>query len=88
MLGLAGAVVAGMYWLRRPGSGALLDRLILQVPLVGTIAGRFATSQLARTLATLLGGGIPLVSALDVASRALGNRFFAAQLVVVGQAGA
>ena len=85
VLGLAGAVVAGMYWLRRPGSGALLDRLILQVPLVGTIAGRFATSQFARTLATLLGGGIPLVSALDVASRALGNRFFAAQLVVVGQ---
>ena len=85
LLGVAGAVVAGMAWLRRPGSGVLLDRLILRVPLAGTIAGRFATSQLTRTLATLLGGGIPLVSALAVASRSLGNRFFAAQLTVVGQ---
>ena len=85
LLGVGLAVVAGGYWLRRPGSGALLDRLILRVPLVGTIAGRFATSQLMRTLATLLGGGIPLVSALGVASRALGNRFFADQLTVVGQ---
>ena len=85
VLGVGGAVVASVYWLRQPGTGVLLDRLILRVPLVGTIAGRFATSQLTRTLATLLGGGIPLVSALDVASRALGNRFFADQLTVVGQ---
>ena len=85
VLSVGGAVVAGVYWLRQPGTGALLDRLILRVPLVGTIAGRFATSQLTRTLGTLLGGGIPLVNALDVASRALGNRFFADQLKVVGR---
>ena len=85
VLSVGGAVVAGVYWLRQPGTGALLDRLILRVPLVGTIAGRFATSQLTRTLGTLLGGGIPLVNALDVASRALGNRFFADQLAVVGR---
>jgi type IV pilus assembly protein PilC len=85
LLGTAGAVVTCVSWLRRPGSGALLDRLILRVPMAGTIAGRFATSQLMRTLATLLGGGVPLVSALAVASRSLGNRFFAAQLTVVGQ---
>ena len=30
---------------------------------------KFATSQLARTLATLLGGGIPLVNALEIAAR-------------------
>ncbi len=85
VLGVGGAVVGGWYWLRQPGHGAMLDRLMLRVPLVGTIAGRFATSQLTRTLATLLGGGIPLVNALDVASRALGNRFFADQLTLVGQ---
>ena len=85
VMGVGGAVVAGGYWLRQPGTGALLDRLILRVPLVGTIAGRFATAQLTRTLGTLLGGGIPLVNALDVASRALGNRFFADQLAVVGR---
>ena len=74
VLGLGGAVAAVWSWLRRPGGVAMLDRLILRLPAVGTIAGRFATSQLTRTLATLLSGGIPLVNAIDVASRALGNR--------------
>lgn len=85
VLVVAGTLGGGLYWIRQPGRLALLDRLILKVPAVGQIAGRFATSQLARTLATLLSGGIPLVTAIDVASHALGNRFFADQLALVGQ---
>ena len=84
-LGAGLAAWAGWRWLRSPGRTALLDRVVLRVPFVGSIAGRFATSQLSRTLATLLGGGIPLVDALDVASRALGNRFYAEQLAAAGQ---
>ena len=81
-----GAVgVTSWYWLRQPGQVATLDRLLLRLPAVGSIAGKFATSQLSRTLATLLGGGIPLVNALDVAARALGNRFYADQLALVAQ---
>jgi type IV pilus assembly protein PilC len=85
LLGVGATVSAVWYWWRQPGSAALLDRAILKVPAVGTIAGRFATSQLARTLATLLSGGIPLVNAIDVAARALGNRYYADQLILVGQ---
>ena len=85
VLGAVAAVAAGWRWLRRPGRAALLDRVVLRIPGIGSIAGQFATSQLSRTLATLLGGGIPLVDAIDVASRAIGNRFYAEQLAVVGQ---
>jgi type IV pilus assembly protein PilC len=85
LLGAGATVSAILFWLRQPGSAVLLDRAILKVPAVGTIAGRFATSQLARTLATLLSGGIPLVDAIDVASHALGNRYYADQLKLVGQ---
>ena len=80
--GIAVGVVAKV-WLAQPGRGALLDRLLLRLPGVGPIAGKFATSQLARTLATLLGGGIPLVNALDVSSRSIGNRFVSRQLATV-----
>jgi type IV pilus assembly protein PilC len=38
---------------------------------------------MARTLATLLGGGLPLVNALDIAAKAVGNRFMAQQLATV-----
>ena len=46
---------------------------------------KFATSQFARTLATLLGGGIPLVSALEIGSRAMTNRYLATQIGEVGR---
>ncbi|MCY4121092.1 MAG: type II secretion system F family protein, partial [Acidobacteria bacterium] len=39
-------------WGRQPGRGAQIDRLLLRLPFVGNVAIRFATSQLARTLAT------------------------------------
>ena len=81
---VAGGLVLRV-WLKQPGRGALLDRLLLRLPGVGPIAEKFATSQLARTLATLLGGGIPLVNALDVSARAVGNRFVSRQLVTVSR---
>ncbi len=83
----ASAAVAGVLWrwLARPGRRALLDRMLLRAPAVGSLAGKFATSQLARTLATLLGGGIPLVGALDVAARSIGNRHVAEQVASVSR---
>lgn len=81
---LAMAVSLGL-WIRRPGRGAVLDRILLRLPGIGGITGKFATSQLARTLATLLGGGLPLVSALDITGRSIGNRYFAVQLEVIAR---
>lgn len=78
------AAIAVVAWIRRPGQRARFDRLILRVPMLGQVAGKFATSQMARTLATLLGGGLPLVNAVDIAARSIGNQFMAAQLDIVG----
>ncbi|MCC7123310.1 MAG: type II secretion system F family protein [Acidobacteria bacterium] len=74
-----------MAWIRQPGQQARLDRWLLRVPTVGPAMHKFATSQLARTLATLLGGGIPLVNALDIAARSTGNRYLGAELGIVAQ---
>jgi len=41
--------------------------------------------QASRTLATLLGGGIPLVNAIDVAARSIKNRYIARELQTAGQ---
>lgn len=80
LVSLAGGVFFVRWLLHQPGQRQRLDRWILRVPLVGGIARQFATTQLSRTLATLLGGGIPLVTALDVASRSISNRHIAAQM--------
>jgi type IV pilus assembly protein PilC len=70
----AAGVAAFLVWRRREGSGVVIDRLLLRLPFVGPMMRMFATSQLSRTLSTLLQGGLPLVNALEVASSSVGNR--------------
>jgi type IV pilus assembly protein PilC len=83
LVGLAVAIAAVMSWVRQPGQKARFDHLLLGLPMLGQVARKFATSQMARTLATLLGGGLPLVNALDIAAKSVGNQFMAKQLEVV-----
>jgi len=78
------ALIATIYaWARQPGQKVRLDRWLLGLPMLGEVARKFATSQMARTLSTLLGGGLPLVNALDIAARSVGNRFIASELNAV-----
>lgn len=79
------AVAAAGVWVKQPGQRARLDRLMLRLPFFGMVARRFAVSQVARTIGTLLGGGIPLVAAIETSSRSIGNRFVAAELGTVAQ---
>ena len=69
--------MALVYWSRRAGFGLSLDRWLLSLPYFGGLMRMYATSQLMRTLSTLLAGGLPLVNALDVAAASIGNRAMA-----------
>jgi type IV pilus assembly protein PilC len=84
-LSVAAAVFAFWAWLKRPGSRVKFDRWITSIPMLGPISQKFATSQAARTLATLLGGGIPLVNAIDVSARAIQNQYIASELQTASQ---
>jgi type IV pilus assembly protein PilC len=72
-------------WLRQPENKRRLHAAILRVPFFGQLARKLATAQVARTLATLLAGGIPLVNALDIAAKSVGNKSIAAGLSVVAK---
>lgn len=67
-------------WSKQPGQRERLDRMMLTVPWVGSSVRKFGTAQLARTLATLLGGGIPLVNSLEIGVRSMSNRYLAVEL--------
>jgi type IV pilus assembly protein PilC len=84
VLALGAGITLVVVWVRQPGQQARFDHLILRLPVLGQIARKFSTSQMARTLATLLGGGLPLVNALDIAAKSIGNQYMADQLDVVG----
>lgn len=77
VLGVGLLVFSVLSWLRREGSGVALDRALLRVPYFGGLMRMYATSQLMRTLSTLLAGGLPLLNALEVAAASIGNRAMA-----------
>jgi type IV pilus assembly protein PilC len=77
VLGVALLVLLLVSWLRKEGSGVTLDRALLRLPYFGGLMRMYATSQLTRTLATLLAGGLPLLNALEVAAASIGNRAMA-----------
>jgi type IV pilus assembly protein PilC len=85
VLGVVALVLGFVAWLERPGSRRRFDKWILGLPTLGPIAQKFATSQATRTLATLLGGGIPLVNAIDVSARSIGNQYLAQELTKAAQ---
>jgi type II secretory pathway component PulF len=51
-----------------------LERALLRIPALGRVLARFALVRFCRMLGTLLGAGVPLVAALEVAREAIGNQ--------------
>jgi general secretion pathway protein F len=60
-------------WRRRPEGRARWDRAILRVPIFGPLLLMLAVSRFAKTLATLLSSGVPLLKAMDITKNILGN---------------
>lgn len=84
-LGTLVAGTAAYAWIKQPGQRARFDRALMTLPVLGPAVHKFATAQLSRTLATLLGGGIPLVNALEIAARSTGNRYMGQEMMLVAQ---
>jgi type IV pilus assembly protein PilC len=83
LIGAAILIVGVRFLIRSPLYGERLDRALLGLPWVGATLRKFAAAQLSRTLATLLGGGIPLVNGLEITVRSMSNRFLAREMEIV-----
>jgi type IV pilus assembly protein PilC len=60
-------------WLRTDGGRLTLHRFLLKIPIAGTLIRQMAMAQLARSLSTLLSGGITVPDSWEIASQALNN---------------
>lgn len=66
-------IFATVIWLRTPAGKLLLHKFLLKLPLVGNLIRQMTMAQLARSLSTLLSGGITVPDAWDIASQAINN---------------
>ena len=76
LIGLAvivALVLALRQYLARPAAKLAFDRLILGVPQLGPLITNAETAAFARTLGSLVEGGVPLPTALGIAQRSVSN---------------
>jgi type IV pilus assembly protein PilC len=67
-------------WARTDSGRKTFDALKLRVPFIGGVLRRVAIMQFTQSLATLLGGGTPLVPSIEIASQSVTNRAIGAKL--------
>lgn len=60
-------------YLRTAGGKLLLHRFLLKLPIAGALIRQMTTAQLARSLSTLLSGGITVPDSWDIASQSINN---------------
>jgi type IV pilus assembly protein PilC len=73
------------FWSRSEEGGMAFDRLKFRLPVLGDTLLKFQVSQFCRTLATLLTGGTPLVSALQTASESITSKLLRGTVVQATQ---
>ncbi len=88
VLYVIGGAVLLSFLLRRwsTTTGRLVwDRMKLRIPLVGGVLHRFAILQFTQSLGTLLGGGTPMVPAIEIASQSVTNQLVSTRIASVVQ---
>jgi general secretion pathway protein F len=70
---LAGSITAFRRWKRSEKGKKKWDLWVLSAPIFGKLLLMIDTSRFARTLSTLLAGGVPLLNALEITRNVLGN---------------
>jgi len=73
-LGIATLIFLIRNWLTSEKGRRLWEGMMLKLPLIGPLVAQFAMARFCRMLGTLLGAGVPLVQALNVARKSIGNQ--------------
>ena len=71
-----GSAVAGwllVRWLKSPAGKAWWQPRVLRVPVLGTLMLKYELTLFSRSLGTLLGNGVPMLTALHIATDTVGN---------------
>ncbi len=76
-----GGIGGGVYfflesWKRNEKMQGVMDRIMLKLPIFGTLVEKSCIARWTRTLSTMFAAGVPLVEALDSVGGAAGNSVF------------
>ncbi len=83
-----GGIGGGFYffmesWKRNEKMQQFMDRVMLKLPIFGTLVDKSCIARWTRTLSTMFAAGVPLVEALDSVGGAAGNSVYTAATVKI-----
>ena len=68
-------LVAAFRWYYRQETGRRnIDRLLLRLPVVGSLLQRIAVARFSRTLGTMVSSGVPILESMDIVAKTAGNK--------------
>ena len=73
---VAVAAVAAWRYARTPRGGLGLDRIKIQLPIIGNLLRKIYLTRLADNLSTLIVAGIPIIRALEITADVVSNRVY------------
>ena len=74
ILGIFGGVYALKRYYATDQGSKVIDRILLKVPVIGTLIKKVAVARFTRTMGTLLASGVPILEGLLITARSSGNR--------------
>ncbi len=73
VVGLIAIIVLYRQWHKTPAGREIVDRTKLKLPIMGNLMQKISLSRFTRTLSTLIGGGVPMLESLKIASTTTDN---------------
>jgi type IV pilus assembly protein PilC len=73
LISLIGLSVGITYYYKTPKGRWQIDKLMLKLPIFGSILRKIAVARFSRILSTLLSSGVPILQSLDITAKTAGN---------------
>jgi len=74
LIGMAGAFVVFRRWIATSKGRLAFDRLLLRMPVLGSLVRKAAIARFTRTLGTMLASGVTILDGLEITAKTAGNR--------------
>jgi type IV pilus assembly protein PilC len=71
---VAGTVVGFQRYYKTDNGRYNIDKLMLKVPILGTVIRKGSVARFTRTLGTLISSGVPILQGLEITARTAGNK--------------
>ncbi len=73
ILGVIGLAIAFFWWKRTPNGALMVDKGLIQAPVLGNLVRKSSVARFTRTLSTLLSSGVSILEALEITAKTAGN---------------